>query len=68
MNVTLRTQAEQWLKDSLGAQANFRQGQWEAIEALVVNRQRLLVVQRTGWGKSLVYFMAIGCSARKGQG
>ncbi len=68
MNVTLRTQAEQWLKDSLGAQANFRQGQWEAIEALVVNRQRLLVVQRTGWGKSLVYFMATRLLRAQGAG
>ena len=36
----------------------FRDGQWEAIEALVRDRSRLLVVQRTGWGKSLVYFLA----------
>lgn len=33
-------------------------GQWEAISALVERRARLLVVQRTGWGKSLVYFLA----------
>src|SRR5208282_3261916 len=32
--------------------------QWEAIAALVQRRARLLVVQRTGWGKSLVYFLA----------
>lgn len=38
--------------------ANFHAGQWEAIEALVRHRARLLVVQRTGWGKSLVYFIA----------
>src|SRR5438552_8398137 len=38
--------------------ADFRPGQWEAIEALVQRRARLLVVQRTGWGKSLVYFLA----------
>ena len=38
--------------------ARFRDGQWEAIEALVRDRARLLVVQRTGWGKSLVYFIA----------
>jgi ATP-dependent DNA helicase RecQ len=32
--------------------------QWAAIEALVVDRRRSLVVQRTGWGKSAVYFVA----------
>ena len=37
---------------------DFRQGQWEAIDALVNRRERLLVVQRTGWGKSSVYFIA----------
>lgn len=38
--------------------ANFRDGQWQAISALVQRKARLLVVQRTGWGKSLVYFLA----------
>ncbi len=37
--------------------AQFRGGQWESIEALL-NRRRLLVVERTGWGKSMVYFLA----------
>src|SRR5688500_2398917 len=32
--------------------------QWAAIEALAVDRRRALVVQRTGWGKSAVYFVA----------
>lgn len=36
----------------------FRDGQWQAIEALVVHRRRVLLVQRTGWGKSIVYFIA----------
>lgn len=39
-------------------QADFRAGQWEAIDALVNRQGRLLVVQRTGWGKSLVYFIS----------
>ena len=64
----LRTQAEQWLQHTLGAQADFRDGQWEAIEALEVNRQRVLVVQRTGWGKSLVYFMATRLLRAQGAG
>jgi ATP-dependent DNA helicase RecQ len=38
--------------------AQFRPGQWEAIQALVEGRERLLVVERTGWGKSIVYFIA----------
>ena len=37
--------------------AEFRDGQWGCIEAMV-NKQRMLVVQRTGWGKSMVYFLA----------
>lgn len=54
----MRQQAEQWLQEILGEEATFRDGQWDAIDALVSQRQRVLVVQRTGWGKSLVYFMA----------
>ncbi|MEC4893932.1 MAG: RecQ family ATP-dependent DNA helicase [Oscillatoria sp. PMC 1051.18] len=38
--------------------AKFREGQWEAIASLLEQRDRLLVVQRTGWGKSIVYFLA----------
>lgn len=38
--------------------AVFHPGQFEAIEALVAGRRRALVVQRTGWGKSAVYFVA----------
>ncbi len=38
--------------------AQFRDGQWEAIDALVNERKKLLVVQRTGWGKSSVYFIS----------
>jgi ATP-dependent DNA helicase RecQ len=56
---TLFARAQALLRDGLqdGA-ASFRDGQWEAIESLVRNRQRLLLVQRTGWGKSIVYFIA----------
>ncbi len=38
--------------------ATFREGQWEAIRHLVDGDGRLLVVQKTGWGKSFVYFIA----------
>lgn len=52
-------QAQALLKRALAQpQAYFREGQWEAIDALVNHRRRLLVVQRTGWGKSSVYFIA----------
>jgi ATP-dependent DNA helicase RecQ len=41
-----------------GPEATFRVGQLEAIEAVVDQRRRVLLVQRTGWGKSAVYFIA----------
>ncbi|MBL8132976.1 MAG: RecQ family ATP-dependent DNA helicase [Anaerolineae bacterium] len=56
--MTSQQRATLWLQAALGSQAQFREGQWEAIAALVERRERVLVVQRTGWGKSLVYFMA----------
>jgi ATP-dependent DNA helicase RecQ len=47
--------ARQFLKQARNeARADFRDGQWECIEALL-NRRRMLVVQRTGWGKSMGY-------------
>ena len=42
--------------------------QWAAIAALVVERQRALVVQRTGWGKSAVYFVATLLLREQGSG
>lgn len=55
----MRKQALTLLRQALqDPDAEFRDGQWEAISALVQRRARLLVVQRTGWGKSLVYFLA----------
>lgn len=38
--------------------ASFHEGQWESIDELVNKQNQLLVVQRTGWGKSAVYFIA----------
>ena len=40
------------------ADAQFREGQEEAIRHVVERRGKLLVVQKTGWGKSFVYFIA----------
>ncbi|MCW2506751.1 MAG: recombinase RecQ [Actinomycetia bacterium] len=54
----LREQAEAVLRDLAGPHARLRDDQWRAIHALVADRARVLVVQRTGWGKSAVYFVA----------
>ena len=48
--------------------AEFREGQYEAIAALVNDRSRVLVVQRTGWGKSAVYFIATYLLRKQGAG
>ena len=54
-----RPDAELILQELVGnQQALFRSGQWEAIDALVNRTSKVLVVQRTGWGKSSVYFSA----------
>ena len=50
--------ADRLLKQMLGSNAEFREGQWQAIDAIVTHRGRVLVVQRTGWGKSLIYFLS----------
>jgi ATP-dependent DNA helicase RecQ len=57
------------LRDLVGREdAEFHDGQFEAIEALVDQRRRALVVQRTGWGKSAVYFVATLLLRRQGAG
>lgn len=57
--VDARHQARALLRRALDdPAAEFRDGQWEAIDRIVHKRARLLMVQRTGWGKSLVYFLA----------
>ena len=48
--------------------ADFRDGQLEAVQALVERRERVLVVQRTGWGKSAVYFVATALRRAQGSG
>src|SRR5256714_9019232 len=52
----------------LGPGAAFRDGQREAIEAIVRDGARALVVQRTGWGKSLVYWIATRVRRDTGHG
>ncbi|HTW16270.1 MAG TPA: DEAD/DEAH box helicase [Nocardioides sp.] len=57
--VDVRARAEAHLRALVGRDdAVLREDQWSAIEALAVDRRRALVVQRTGWGKSAVYFVA----------
>lgn len=64
-----RDDAERLLKVAIGnAAAVFRDGQWEAIDALVNQRKKMLVVQRTGWGKSSVYFISTRILRDRGQG
>ncbi len=48
--------------------AEFRDGQLEAIESLVSRKEKVLVVQRTGWGKSAVYFVATELLRKQGFG
>src|SRR6266446_9069521 len=53
-----RENARALLRQMLGPTTEFRDGQWEAIDLSARKRQRVLVVQRTGWGKSIVYFLS----------
>jgi ATP-dependent DNA helicase RecQ len=64
----LRESAELRLRALAGADARLRDDQWTAIEALVAGRRRALVVQRTGWGKSAVYFVATALLRELGEG
>lgn len=64
----LRAEAESVLRALAGPRARLREDQWQAIEALVADRRRCLVVQRTGWGKSAVYFAATALLRARGAG
>ncbi|MEV0603899.1 RecQ family ATP-dependent DNA helicase [Streptomyces sp. NPDC050315] len=68
---TLRQAADAVLARLVGAPAGaarLREDQWRAIEALVAEHRRALVVQRTGWGKSAVYFVATALLRQRGSG
>lgn len=56
-NQAIFDQAHRILTQVYGPNASFRDGQYEAIEA-TMTKHRTLVVQKTGWGKSLVYFIS----------
>src|SRR4051794_490693 len=66
--VTLETRAAALLADLAGSDATFRPHQLEAIRDLVEDRARVLCVQRTGWGKSAVYFIATALLRQRGAG
>ena len=63
-----RADAQLILEQLAGSEAVLRDDQWTAIEALVVHRRRALVVQRTGWGKSAVYFISAKLLRAAGHG
>ena len=48
--------------------ACFRDGQWSAIDALINRRRKIMLVQRTGWGKSSVYFISTRILRDQGAG
>ena len=64
----LRADAEATLQRLAGPDAALREDQWSAIHALVAEGRRALVVQRTGWGKSAVYFVATALLRARGKG
>ena len=64
----MHTRAVALLRAIAGDAARLRDDQWQAIEALVVERRRAMVVQRTGWGKSAVYFIAAALLRAGGAG
>src|SRR6266705_7084082 len=64
----IRAAAEERLRALAGPRARLRADQWTAIKALVEDRRRALVVQRTGWGKSAVYFVATALLRERGAG
>ncbi|SFC34489.1 RecQ family ATP-dependent DNA helicase [Streptomyces aidingensis] len=70
-DLELRAEADAILADLVGApggSVRLREDQWRAVAALVRERRRALVVQRTGWGKSAVYFVATVLLRRRGCG
>ncbi|WP_416955020.1 RecQ family ATP-dependent DNA helicase [Nocardioides sp. T5] len=69
VRLSAREAAERHLRALVGRDdAVLREDQWAAIEALAVDRRRALVVQRTGWGKSAVYFVATKLLREAGAG
>jgi ATP-dependent DNA helicase RecQ len=68
MSTAIDTRAEEHLHALAGPDAQFRENQLDAIRDLVEDRARVLCVQRTGWGKSAVYFVATALLREAGAG
>src|SRR4051794_25872683 len=64
----MRMNPEDLLARLAGPEARFREHQREAVSDLVDDRARVLCVQRTGWGKSAVYFLATSMLRERGAG
>ena len=60
--------AHDLLRELAGPEAEFREHQLEAVRDLVEDQARVLCVQRTGWGKSAVYFIAAVLLRERGAG
>lgn len=67
MHNFIKDRASSILKEAYGTEAYFREGQLDAI-ASVVEKKKTLVVQKTGWGKSVVYFIATKILRENGAG
>jgi len=65
--IVMYNEALKILKQMFGKEATFREGQWEAIDFALHNR-KALIVQQTGWGKSIVYFIATEILRDMGKG
>lgn len=61
------TEATKYLKQAFGKDAEFRDGQLDAILE-VLRGKRVLVVQKTGWGKSIIYFLSTKILRATGRG
>src|SRR6195952_3919255 len=64
----LETRAAELLHQLAGPDATCAEHQLEALADLVEDRARVLCVQRTGWGKSAVYFIATALLRERGAG
>jgi ATP-dependent DNA helicase RecQ len=64
-----KERALEYLRNSLqNPDAKFRKDQWESIDAVVNHNRKVLVVQKTGWGKSSVYFISTKYMREEGKG
>ena len=68
VNDSVAASASELLGALAGPGARLRDDQLAAIEALVEAEAPVLVVQRTGWGKSAVYWIATALRRRAGAG